>query len=254
MNYVEKGHGTPLVLMHGFPLDSRVWESQADDLSDRYRVITPDLRGFGHSVSSSAFTMDSLAEDVHQLLARIGALPCILGGLSMGGYVALAFARRFPNDLLALALVDTRAEADAPAGREARNTMIESVKTGGSKVIADQMFPKMMGEQTVKHRQDIAHRLRHIMESQSPTTIAHALAALRDREDHMGNLASIAVPTLILVGKEDAITPPSMSEAMSKLLPHPQLVVLPNSGHMSPMEQPDEVTRAIRRFAETLGK
>lgn len=249
-NYQDRGQGTPVVLVHGFPLDSRVWEAQIAALSDRYRVIAPDLRGFGQSKSSEPFTMDSLADDLHELLKQIGALPCILGGLSMGGYAALAFAKKYRSDLKGLILVDTRAEADATVGKENRNRMIQVAREKGSKAITDEMFPKMLSEESVKQRKDIAERLRQIMESQSPKTIENALAAMRDREDHMANLASIAVPVLIVVGEHDALTPPAMSEAMNKALPHATMKVIPVAGHMAPMEKPEEVSSEIRRFVE----
>src|SRR3954464_4498109 len=110
----ERGTGIPLVLIHGFPLNGTMWSAQITALSDAYRVITPDLRGFGQTPSTDAFTMESLADDVHALLAQMNALPCILGGLSMGGYVALAYAKKFANDLRALMLIDTKAEGDSP--------------------------------------------------------------------------------------------------------------------------------------------
>jgi pimeloyl-ACP methyl ester carboxylesterase len=231
-----------------------MWEAQIEALSDRYRVIAPDLRGFGQSVSSELFTVRSLAEDLHALLREIRALPCILAGLSMGGYVALAFAKSHPGDLRGLALIDTRAEADAPAARENRDKMIQLVREKGAKAVAEQMLPKLLAEDTVKHRQDIVHRLRRIMESQTPLTIAHALVALREREDYTGDLPSIAVQALIIVGEHDAITPPSVSEAMSKAIRNPTLVVIRRAGHMAPMEQPEDVTLALRRFAEAVGR
>jgi pimeloyl-ACP methyl ester carboxylesterase len=249
-HYVERGHGSPLVLVHGFPLDSRIWDAQVEALSDRYRVIAPDLRGFGQSVSSEPFTIASLADDVHALLGSIDALPCMLAGLSMGGYVALAFAKKCPGDLRAVALIDTRAEADAPAAKEARNKMIELARTKGTKAVASEMFPKMISEQTAAHRQDVAHRLRTIMESQSPKTAEHALLAMRERADYTDDLPSIPVPVLILVGEQDAITPPAAAESMSKRIRQTTLVVIPDAGHMSPMEQPREVTAALRTFAE----
>ncbi|WP_428937350.1 alpha/beta fold hydrolase [Fontivita pretiosa] len=249
-HYAERGHGTPIVLVHGFPLDGRIWEAQLESLSDRYRVIAPDLRGFGQSISSEPFTIESLADDLHALLRAIGALPAIVAGLSMGGYVALAFARKYPADLRALGLIDTRAEADAPAAREARDKMIELVRTHGTRAVAEQMFPKMLAEQTLHGRQDIAHRLRRIMESQPPRTVEYALAAMRDRPDFTSDLPSIAVPTLIIVGEHDVITPPAVAEAMSKQIRNPTLVVIRRAGHLAPMEQPEDVTTAIRRFAE----
>jgi 3-oxoadipate enol-lactonase len=120
MHYDERGAGQPLVLLHGFPLSSRIWSHQLDNSSRDFRVITPDFRGFGQSPPAGPFTVASLADDAHALLAEIGALPCALGGLSMGGYVALAFAKRYAKDLRSLILVDTRSEADtAMAGRGA---------------------------------------------------------------------------------------------------------------------------------------
>ena len=122
----------PLVLLHGFPLDLRMWEGQRGDLTSVARVITPDLRGFGKSQPPAPFTMESQADDVHALLTEIGALPCVLAGLSMGGYIALNYARKCPQDLRALILVDTRAEADTPQGKENRQKMIELARTAGS--------------------------------------------------------------------------------------------------------------------------
>src|SRR3954468_9117156 len=143
LSYSERGAGPALVLLHGFPLDSRVWEAQAADLSNRFRVITPDLRGFGQSKSDTPFTMESMADDVHALLKEIGALPAVLGGLSMGGYVALAFAKKYPSDLRGLLMIDTRAEADTSEAKEKRNKMIQLVRDKGSKAVSDEMLPKM---------------------------------------------------------------------------------------------------------------
>ena len=124
LDYEEQGTGMPLVLLHGFPLDSRIWREQLAALSDRFHVIAPDLRGFGQSKSSDTFTMESLADDVHALLADLQALPCILGGLSMGGYVALAYAKKYPTDLRGLVLIDTKAEGDTAEGKAGREKMI----------------------------------------------------------------------------------------------------------------------------------
>jgi pimeloyl-ACP methyl ester carboxylesterase len=248
--YQDRGRGSPVVLVHGFPLDSRMWEAQIEALSDRHRVIAPDLRGFGQSKSDGPFTIASQADDLHALLKATEALPCAFCGLSMGGYVALAFARSYSSDLKALALIDTRSESDTPQGKENRAKMMQLVREHGAKAVADQMLPKLIAEQTAQHRQDIVHKLRHMMESQSPGTIENALVAMRDREDYTHDLSGIRVPTLILVGEHDAITPPPVSESMSKLIRHPTLVIIKRAGHMAPMEQPDDVTTAMRRFLE----
>lgn len=253
LNYQEQGTGRPLVLLHGFPLDARIWREQVAALSDRFRVITPDLRGFGQSKSNDAFTMESLADDVHALLADVGALPAILGGLSMGGYVALAYAKKYPSDLLGLALIDTKAEADTTQGKEARQKMIELARTQGAKPVADQMMPKMLASDADKSRPSVKRELAPIMNAQPPLTIEHALAAMRDRPDFVAQLPSIATPTLVIVGEHDAITPPAGAEAMSKGIPNSTYVLVRGAGHMSPMEQPQQVTDALRRFAMRLG-
>jgi pimeloyl-ACP methyl ester carboxylesterase len=248
--YEERGYGTSICLIHGFPLDGRIWEAQLEALSDRYRVIVPDLRGFGQTRSADSFTMDSLAGDLHALLSELGALPCVLGGLSMGGYVALAYAGKYQADLRGLMLIDTRAEADAPAGRENRNKMIELARQQGARAVAGEMFPKLICARTVQQHPEIAHKLRQIMESQSPATIELALTAMRDRQDRMADLPAITIPTLVLVGEEDEITTPTMAKNMHKSIINSILVPVPAAGHMSPMEQPDDVILAIRRFLE----
>ena len=253
LNYEERGSGTPLVLLHGFPLDSRIWREQIAALSDRFRVIAPDLRGFGQSKANDSFSMESLADDVHALLADVQALPCILGGLSMGGYVALAYAKKYPTDLRGLALIDTKAEGDTAEGKAGREKMIELARTQGTKAVAGQMMPKMVAPDADKTRPQVKRELDQIMNAQTPVTIEHALAAMRDRPDLVANLASIAVPTLVIVGEHDAITPPAGAEKMSKAIPKSTYVVIRGAGHMSPMEQPQQVTDALRRFASGLG-
>lgn len=252
--FSEQGSGPPLVLLHGFPLDARIWEAQVSRLADRCRVITPDLRGFGQSKGGGAFTMESLADDVHALLQQIGALPCVLGGLSMGGYVALSYAKKYPTDLRGLILIDTRAEGDSPEGKQNRQKMIDLVRSSGPQAVAEQMRPKMLGETTARGNADVVRRLNEIMEACPAQTIEYALLAMRDREDHTCDLPSVPVPTLILVGASDAITPPAVSEAMDQAIPRSKLVVIPDAGHMTPMEQPEAVSRAIGEFVEGLGK
>ena len=252
IHYVEAGSGPNLVLVHGYPLNSQMWEKQIEALSDQFHIIAPDLRGFGKSASNEPFTMESIADDLHALLSKLDALPAALAGLSMGGYVALAYAKKYPMDLNALILIDTRAEGDTAEGKQNRQKHIELVRSAGSAAIAEQMLPKMLSEQTCKGMPDVSQALRRIMESTPPKTIEHALAALRDRHDQTENLASIAVPTLILVGEQDAITPPAMSQKMRALIPRSKMSTIGCAGHMSPMENPDEVTRRLREFLQSL--
>jgi pimeloyl-ACP methyl ester carboxylesterase len=251
LSYSERGAGPALVLLHGFPLDSRVWEAQVADLSNRFHVITPDLRGFGQSKSDTPFTMESMADDVHGLLQKVGALPAVLGGLSMGGYIALAYVKKYPTDLRGLVLVDTKAEGDTPEGKQGRTKMIDLVRQKGAPAVAEQMMPKMLAADTASRRPDVARTLRSIMEACPPRTIEHALVALRDRADHSADLPSVPVPTLIIVGDADAITPPAAAQGMHKAIPNSKLVTIRGAGHMTPMEQPAQVNQAVRQFMES---
>ena len=251
--FVEQGSGPALVLLHGFPLDSRIWEAQLSRLSGRFRVIAPDLRGFGQSQGGAAFTMEALADDVHALAAQLGAAPFVLGGLSMGGYVAHAYAKKYPTDLRGLILIDTKAEGDTPEGKQGRQTMIDLVRASGPKAVAEQMRPKMLAPATATGNAEVLRRLNQIMEACPAETIEYALLAMRDREDHTADLPSLPVPALVIVGEADAITPPSAAEAMQKAIPRCARVVIPDAGHMTPMEQPERVNQAIAEFMDGLG-
>ena len=241
------------MLVHGFPLDSRMWEAQVGALSaGGRRVIAPDLRGFGQSRSDAPFTLESLADDIHGLLGAVGAIPCVLAGLSMGGYVALAYAKKYPGDLRGLVLIDTKAEADTAEGKAGREKMIELVRNDGAKAVADQMMPKMLAKDAAEQRPQVAAALRRVMESVSPKTIEHALAAMRDRPDRSGELAAIKVPALVVVGDGDVITPPDVAEKMAQKIPGANLEVIRGAGHMSPMEQPEQVNRVLKSFLERI--
>jgi pimeloyl-ACP methyl ester carboxylesterase len=250
--YTDRGRGQPLVLLHGFPLDRRMWDAQVEGLSDHYRVIAPDLRGFGRSVRHDPFSIESLADDIHLFLEQLVAVPCVLAGLSMGGYVALAHAKKYQSDLRGLILVDTKAAADTAEGRQGRQKMIDLVRLSGAKAVAEQMLPKMLAPGTLENRPDVVKSMRTMMEACSPQTIEHALAAMRDRPNRAGELPSIEVPTLVVVGDADAITPPEVAETMAKAIPSAMLETIRSAGHMSPMEQPEQVNRAIERFMAAL--
>jgi pimeloyl-ACP methyl ester carboxylesterase len=246
VDYEESGSGRPLVLLHGFPLHRGVWEDSAKILAGRFRVIVPDLRGFGRTISEKPFTMESLADDVHQLLAALGATPCVLGGLSMGGYVAQAFAKKYPADLAGLVLIDTKSAADTAEGKQGRNQMIELARSSGSAAIAEQMFPKMIAASSVGT--GAAAKLRAIMESCPVKTIEHALAAMRDREDYTSLFARLPVPLLVVVGDQDAISPPEVARAIVAGAPKGKLAMIAGAGHMVPIEKPAAFAEAIMRW------
>jgi 3-oxoadipate enol-lactonase len=255
-HYLEKGepHASVIVLLHGFPLSSMMWAAQIDALAERWRVVAPDFRGFGQSGGDGPASIEQLADDAHQL-ARSLKVPggrFVLAGLSMGGYVAIAYARKYPQTLRGLILLDTKAEPDDAEGKANRDRMISIVNEKGVKPIADAMLGKLIPEEAARNRPQLVRQLRQMMESTPPQAIAGALAAMRDRPDQTAALGSIAVPTLIVVGDQDAVTPPEVARQMQQKIPGSRLKLITASGHMSPMEQPAQVNAAMEQFLKDM--
>lgn len=254
MVYEEKGRGLPLVWLHGFPVDQGMWQPQLDALSDRYRVLAVGLTGFG---GSSAFpgtpSLAQMADDVATFLIGLGiTTPVVLGGLSMGGYVALAFARQHASRLKGLILADTRAEPDGAEARANRDKMAETARQQGGAAVIEQMLPKLLGPVATQDRPELATLLRRLAIAQPRESIAAALLAMRDRPDATPGLAAIKVPTLVLVGDDDKITPPTSAQALAQQISGATLVTLPQAGHMSNLEQPDAFNTAVRQFLAKL--
>ena len=233
----------PLVLLHGFPMTNVIW--------DKVSWGSPaHLRGFGPHPADGPFSIDDLADDVHQVIVELnGQQPdrrCALGGLSMGGYVALSVAERYPDDLSALVLFDTKATADDAATQARRDEMIDLAHTGGAAAIAAAMEPKLLSPSTPA---SVREKFRRMASGIAPQTLAWALAAMRDRPDRSAALARLAVPTLCVVGEDDAATPPAVVEDMRRQIPGADpLAVIPAAGHIPPMENPAEVFDVLRQF------
>lgn len=252
-HYAEQGQGIPLVLIHGFPLDHRIWKHQLAGLSDCCRVIAVDLKGFGKSASTEAFTMESMADELHQLLQQIGALPCVIGGLSMGGYIALAFAEMFAADLKGFILVDSKTEADPQAAKENRQKLADLATHSGAAPVAAQMMPKMLAPSAFADNPEVVNTMQQIMESVPPLTIANACYAMRDRPDRTALLSTFTFPSLIVLGESDALIPVSMGQSMKELMPNGQLAVIPKAGHMPPLELPEAFNDVVRQFIARCG-
>ncbi len=242
--YTDAGHGPTLLLIHGFPLDSRIWDDVVPLLTPHRRVITLDLRGFGQSDPTPAFSMRQLAADVGGFVTLQKLSPCAMAGLSMGGYVLQELMSERPELVSHLALLDTKADPDAPEAQNKRNAMAELAKTGGAKPVADQMLPNLLAP---GHSPDVEKKLREIMESQRPETIAHACLAMRDRENYVNLLGRISIPVDIIVGEHDAISSPGMMRAMHDRLNYGRFLQIPGAGHLSPMENPHAVAEALLR-------
>lgn len=255
MAYYQRGaaHDTALLLIHGFPLDHRLWDAQLRGLSTEARVIAPDLRGHGKSgLASGPLTMAQHADDLAALLDHLGVGRAIVAGLSMGGYVAFAFWRRHRDRVQALALLDTRAEADSVVARAGRDAAAAKVRQSGAAALADEMLPKLLAPASLTNAK-IAGVARRMMAEQPVAGVIGALAGLRDREDSRSTLPTITVPTLVAGGKHDALTPPADMAALAAAIPGARRVTIPNAGHLSPLENPRAVNAALRQLIRSVG-
>jgi 3-oxoadipate enol-lactonase len=243
------GSGLPVVLLHGFPFSRRLWDAQVEALRARYRVVCPDLRGHGESEPGPPpARMDDMARDVAALLDHLGVESAVIGGLSMGGYVALAFHRLFRQRVRALVLADTRAGADSEEGRRGRHEMVELVRKEGQAAIADRLIPKLVSPAA---SEAVRARLRSMIEATPVEGIAGALLGMAERPDSSDLLPAIACPTLVIVGAKDTLTPPDEARAMSERIAGASLVVIPGAGHVSCLEEPALFTSALETFLRT---
>ena len=253
MAFDDAGGGAALVLLHGFPFDRSMWRGQAEALGGEFRVVAPDLRGLGETPPGDGrVTIEGMADDVAALLDELGLERVALGGLSMGGYVAFEFFRKFPERVRALVLADTRPQADDDEGRRAREESALRALNEGMSPIVDSMLPKLLSNGTREGRADLAEGVREMMLATSPEGAAAALRAMAARRDQTELLPSIKVPTLIIVGGEDSITPPTDAEAMRAKIEGSRLVVVGGAGHLSNVERPEEFNRALGDFLRGL--
>lgn len=249
IRYLESGAGWPLVLLHPFPLSADFWRPQLGAPPRGWRMIAPDLRGFGGSDGADDEPgMDDYAADVAALLDELRLERAVIGGFSMGGYVTFALFRQAPERFSGMVLADTRSQADAPEGRQARRVLSELVRTRGPSAVADQMMPKLLGETSLRERPGVQAEVRRLIESNSIQAIDDAIHAMIARPDSTPDLPRIACPTLVIVGEEDVLTPASDSEAMHRAIPRSQLVLLPRAGHLSSLESPDDFSEALGNF------
>lgn len=239
----EMGVGPPVVLVHGYPLDGAMWSGVARLLSRQFRVIKPDLPGHGESTIPAEGTLSGYADFLEAILRELPP-PVGLAAFSMGGYAALALMERPPEGLKALALVDTRASADDDAGKAKRDEAIVTVRSAGVPAIADAMLPRLLDPASL-HNRDLVDRVRRIMLRQPRETIEADLTAMRDRPDSTALLPRISIPTLVVVGAQDALTPPSDSQKMADAIPGARLATIPAAGHLTPMERPGAVAKAL---------
>ncbi|MCL2646786.1 MAG: alpha/beta hydrolase [Phycisphaerales bacterium] len=244
----------PIILIHGFPLDARMWTSQVEFLRGRGDVggvvLTPNLPGFGGTppLPREQTSMEAFAREIHQVIVREAEGKAIVGGFSMGGYVLQELLRSHPEVVAAAMFINTRAEEDTPVARDGRLQSINEITQKGTAGLIDAMLGKLLAKQPSPAVKD---QVRAIMASQSPEGIIHAQLAMSQRRNQTDLLARLTLPVLILAGAEDATSPPSVALSMQSHMPQAMLVQIASAGHMAPMEQPAAVNAAIETFLTT---
>jgi pimeloyl-ACP methyl ester carboxylesterase len=247
--WLEAGRGWPVVLLHGFPFHAAMWRPQLQAVPEGWRFIAPDFRGFGrtlfHFPAEGAITMDTYAADTGALMNALEIEEAVIGGLSMGGYVAFAMYRQEPARFSGMVLADTKAPGDTAEGRAGRVRLREILAHQGAPAVADQMLPKLLSSDASR---DVVSEVRGMIEASASASFDAAIEALMKRPDSTPDLARITCGALIVVGDHDAITPPSDSEAMQLGIPRSRLAVIPGAGHVSNLEQPAAFSRVLADF------
>lgn len=259
VNSVEIGYddvgaatGVPVLFIHAFPLNRTMWAPQLSALVERCRCVAADLRGFGESVREPPYSMQQYADDLAGLLDQLHITRVVLVGCSMGGYVSFEFWRRHRDRVRAMVLVDTRATADTGEAMQRRRQQIELVRNEGSTAIANAQIASMVGK-TTREKQPDTYDAVHRMIAQAPVDgIAGALEAMMQRPDSTPDLATIDVPTLVVVGEEDAITPVKEARAIQEKIPGSVLQVVSQAGHLSCLERPAAFNHVLMEFVSTL--
>ncbi|MHB1224265.1 MAG: alpha/beta fold hydrolase [Gemmatimonadaceae bacterium] len=250
--YDDRGSGLPVIFLPGFPHDRALWAQQLDGLADHARCIAPDLRGFGGSGRRGPFSMDQYADDLACLMDHLELPQAVVAGVSMGGYVALAFWRRHPDRVRALILSDTRAGADDDAGKDRRRELIALANDAGPRAVAAQMLDGMVGRSTRERSPEVVVELQRLMDRAPAEGVIGALEAMIDRPDSTPDLATITVPTLVIAGAEDVVIPPRESRALQAAIAGSQLEILAGAGHVPNVERPAAFNHVVGEFISRL--
>jgi 3-oxoadipate enol-lactonase len=254
MSYRELGEGDPLVLLHAFPLNGRMFESQMRAFSGSHRVVAPDYPGFGRSPRTPAQPdVHYYAEGVRGLLDRLHLERVILGGVSMGGYVAFECMRFFPERICALVLANTRAEPDSEEMREIRNETALRVAQEGVGVLEELQIERLLSTDTLHNDEEVVEEVQAMILENSPDGVVAALGAMRDRPDSTPLLGKIGVPTLVVGGEEDVISSPEVMGAMAAKIPGAHHVTIPKTGHLSNLEAPEKFNAVLSDFLKSIG-
>ncbi len=249
--YDDHGVGRPIIFLHAFPLNRSMWQSQITALlnEQRYRLVALDWRGFGESESNTTITsMELLADDVAALMDALGMQQAILCGLSMGGYVAFAFLRKYPQRVSGLILADTKPGADTEEARANRAKVAQLAEAQGPGAVADLQLPNLISDYTHQYHLEVEARVRRMAEAATGSGIAAISRGMAQRADSNDLLPQITVPTLVIVGERDALIPPSVAQEYAEKIPGAQFAVIPYAGHLSNLEQPEAFLEVVHNF------
>lgn len=251
LHVFERGSGPAVVMIHGYPLNHSIWENQFQ-FSSHFRLLLPDLPGFGQSSPDKNLTMESCADEVIGILDKRNIGRAVVLGHSMGGYILLSLAERYPQRLAAIGLICTQAGSDSDEVRANRFKTIERIRTEGLEFIQTLMSEKLLAPDNFKSRPELSQKLKRIIGNASVEGVISALQAMANRKNHEPTLPAIAIPALIITGSNDVLVAPEKSEWMANLLPQSRLVKMEGAGHLAMMEKPAEFNQALNEFLKSL--
>jgi pimeloyl-ACP methyl ester carboxylesterase len=254
LEYDNIGKGTPLLLIHGYPLSRKIWTPQLIGLADIASMISVDLRGHGDSYPfEGPYPMDLLADDCLKLLDGLKVnTPCVICGLSMGGYVTMALYRNYPDIFKGIILTSTRPGSDSIEAKASRNIAIRNALEYGASSIAKNILPKLVSPYTLSNNPDLINIVQNIISNTSINGIVGALHGMRDRPDSLSLLNQIKCPVLIIHGKDDQIIPVKEVEIMDEQIPDSRLIIINSAGHLPNLEQPNQFNNAVKNFLLSL--
>jgi pimeloyl-ACP methyl ester carboxylesterase len=254
LSYDDVGEGNiPIIFLHGYPFDKTMWQGQLDVLKSSYRLIACDIRGFGKSTDEeSLLSMDLFGEDLITFMDKLRIEKAIICGLSMGGFIALNALKKYPNRFDALILCDTQCIADTPEVKEKRYKIIKEIEVGGATNFNEGFIKSVFHKDTITTKKELVEQLRSVVFANSENIIKKGMVALAERLETCSTLKEISIPTLIICGREDEVTPLFQSEFMHEKIKGSILHVIDNAGHVSNLEQPQEFNKHLLGFLTTL--